>query len=76
MDKMSIVQYLFNEAKAECELILEVKADIQRAMKKAEKDGGHYWKYCEYKGKNPSKAKVKANMKKIRQLTLEIEREV
>lgn len=77
MNKLEVVKFLIEEIIAERELFKSYDADILQANKQA-KEHNDKWSYCykEYEGRNPSKARIKDNCKKIRQIILDISKEV
>lgn len=74
--KIAIASYLMEEIEYEQELFKLYNADIKQAVAKAELAGNYStWRYREYKGRKPSKARILNNCKKIRQLILDLSRE-
>ena len=80
--KLEIIKYLIKEIEEEKDLIKLVKTDERKARFKAEAEKektGKFvgsWHYQEYKGRQPSKVRIKDNCKKVRQLMLEISKEI
>lgn len=77
MDKLDVVKYLLEEIEEEKRLFKEYEADREQARKQADaKDEVFLNKYLKYKGRTPSKSRIKDNCKKIRQIMQDISNEV
>lgn len=75
-EKLKVVNFLLNEINDEVSLFKRYNNHVERAIEEAKAKGGYYWQYLEYKGRLPSKARIRENCKKIRQLTLDISKEM
>lgn len=74
MDTLEVIKYLMNEIEEEIKLNEEYNTAIKRARLEAKV--GDYWGYhFNWHKAVPRKALINQNLRKIRQLTLKLERE-
>ena len=88
MNKLDVVQFLIEEIEYEQTLPQIIAADRKQATEKADKfkkenvedgyyrSGGSIHNYLKYDGRNYSATRIKDNCKKIRQILLDISKEV
>jgi len=88
MNKLDVVKFLIEEIEHEQTLPEIIAADRKQAIEKADKfkkenvdagyyrSGGCYCNYLKYNGRNYSATRIKDNCKKIRQILLDISKEV
>lgn len=82
MNKLDVVKFLISEIEKEKEMFKvinddKVQAKVQARINKDEdKWGLNDYKYRKYTGRSYSKARIKDNCKKIRQILLDISKEV
>ena len=78
MNKLDIIKYLIQSIETEQENKTRYSEELKKAKEKAEKDNNNYsyWHYINYDVKDMVKSKVKNDLKMIRRLTLEIEKEL
>jgi len=83
MNKLDVVKFLIEEIECEQTLPAIFEADKKQAIEKAEKfkkdnplSRFYYWRYLKLEGRNYSKARIKDNCKKIRQILSDISKEV
>lgn len=76
-DKLNVLGYLIKDANDEIEYINNFKTRKEEAEKESDiqKDRSIYWAWVE-DNRYPSKQKIKDNLKMIRRISLEIEREL
>ena len=78
MNRLGIVKFLIEEIEYEQKLPELIRADQDQATARCAKDGREMKfarQYEKYRGRQPSKARITNNCKKIRQLMLDISRE-
>lgn len=78
MNKLEIIKYLIQSVETEQQNKIRYSEEVKKAQEKAEKDNNNYgyWRYINPDVKNMVKSKVKNDLKMIRRLTLEIEKEL
>lgn len=72
MDKYQIIKFLINDS----EIRIEKECAFKKAELQAEKERKNFWGCLNYDITGHSKQKIKDNLKMIRRLTLEIEKEL
>ena len=78
MNKLDIVKFLIEEIEYEQKLPLIIENDRKQAVAttiRKNENTNQAWKYRNYEGRQPSKARITNNCKKIRQLILDISKE-
>lgn len=75
--KLNVLEYLIKDANSEIEYINNFKARKEEAEKESDiqKDRSIYWAWVA-DNRYPSKQKIKDNLKMIRRISLEIEKEL
>lgn len=78
MTKLDVVKFLISEMESEIEMTKAYKLEEESARAKAKENGKPYgyWGYMNWKGREPRKSRIIQNSKKIRQLMLDIGREL
>jgi len=77
MNKIEIVKYLLAEIEAEQQMFkdYQLAEGIALAKNKEPRRQGEYY-YSDWKGRNPSKVRIANNIKKIRQLLMDVGKEI
>lgn len=75
ISKLEIIKFLLDEVDKELKKGPIYEAEYERAQKLADENNKTTWHYMNYDIKPVNKSKVKNDLKMIRRLTLEIEKE-
>jgi len=76
VNKLEVVKFLIHEIEEEENALEAYHLDTKQAIEKSNKSGGSIWQYRKFFDLIPSKTKIKADCLKIRQLMLEVSKEV
>ena len=77
---LEMIEFLLEDSKKQIIFIEEYRKEVVRAKKEADankKDHDYsYWHYLKWDESMPSKSKIKTNLKLIRRLSLDLEKEL
>ncbi len=77
MTKLDIIKYLISSIESELEDTVRIPENLKRELEKIDKTDKSYWAYFKYDiNEMVNKSKIKNDLKMIRRLTLEIEKEL
>lgn len=76
MNKLDVIKFLINEIEVERDKGPIYLEETRRAQVQAEKENRSYWSCFNYDIRDINKSKIKNDLKMIRRLTLEIEKEL
>jgi len=75
MEKLNVIKFLLAEIESEKKLFEIYEEDLKQAKEKGSKKFESVWEHTKYRGRMPSKSRIKDDCKKVRQLLLEISKE-
>lgn len=76
MNKLEIIKYLLLEIETEKEKDYYYEQHLLECHEKAKENKTGYWIYRDYNIKPTNKTRIKENYKKIRQLCLDLSKEI
>jgi hypothetical protein len=77
MNKIDVLNYLANDVKEKALTISRYNEAETKAREKAEKEHNYcWWDYLDWNITVPKKSQIKDNLKVIRRISLEIEKEL